>query len=102
MVPRPFTLIFDHGPIGYLEIAAHGHADALAIWFSVEDKPVFVDAGTYLYHSNKSMRDAFRKTALHNTLTLRRTPSSYPSGPFNWSKKASARLIESRHVRPRV
>ena len=93
---QPFVLIFDHGPIGYLGIAAHGHADALSIWLSVGDKPVFVDAGTYRYHSSRLMRDTFRETAVHNTLTLDGIPSSCPSGPFNWSKKASARLIESR------
>ena len=31
----PFVFVFDHGPIGYLSIAAHGHADSLAIWLSV-------------------------------------------------------------------
>jgi hypothetical protein len=25
--------VMDHGPVGYLSIAAHGHADALSLWF---------------------------------------------------------------------
>ena len=57
--------------------------------------PLFVDAGTYLYHSDRRLRDAFRKTAVHNTLTIDGAPSSQPSGPFNWRKKANSRLIAS-------
>jgi uncharacterized heparinase superfamily protein len=94
----PVVLIFDHGPIGYLSIAAHGHADALAVWLSVGNQPVIVDAGTYLYHSNRALRDTFRKTAVHNTLMLDGAPSSRPSGPFNWAKKANARLVASESV----
>ena len=35
----PAVLIFDHGPVGYLSIAAHGHADTLAVWLSVGNQP---------------------------------------------------------------
>jgi uncharacterized heparinase superfamily protein len=89
----PAVLIFDHGPVGYLSIAAHGHADTLAVWLSIGDKPVFVDAGTYLYHSSRSLRDAFRSTVVHNTLTLGGFDSSRPSGLFNWATKANARCL---------
>lgn len=91
----PVVLTFDHGPIGYLSIAAHGHADALSIWLSVGDQPVIVDAGTYLYHSSRDLRDLFRDTAVHNTLRLDSVGSSRPSGPFNWGSKANTRLISS-------
>jgi Heparinase II/III-like protein/Heparinase II/III N-terminus len=89
----PVVLTFDHGPIGYRSIAAHGHADTLSIWLSVGSQPVIVDAGTYLYHSNRDLRDMFRGTAVHNTLSLDGVGSSRPSGPFNWARKANARLI---------
>jgi hypothetical protein len=91
----PVVLTFDHGPLGYLSIAAHGHADTLSIWLSVGSQPVIVDAGTYLYHSNRDLRDLFRDTAVHNTLSLDGIGSSRPSGPFNWDSKANARLISS-------
>ena len=67
---RPGSLIFDHGPVGYLSIAAHGHADTLAVWLSIGTQPVFVDAGTYLYHSSKALRDAFRQPQFTTHLTL--------------------------------
>jgi len=89
----PPVLIFDHGPVGYLSIAAHGHADTLAVWLSIGNQPIFVDAGTYLYHSSRALRDAFRGTAIHNTLTLNDMPSSRPSGPFNWATKANAHCV---------
>jgi hypothetical protein len=92
---QPVVLTFDHGPLGYLSIAAHGHADTLSIWLSIGSQPVIVDAGTYLYHSNRNLRDLFRDTAVHNTLSLDVTGSSCPSGPFNWASKATGRLISS-------
>ena len=60
----PAVLTFDHGPVGYLSIAAHGHADTLAVWLSIGNQPIFVDAGTYRYHSRRVLRDAFRHTAV--------------------------------------
>jgi Heparinase II/III-like protein/Heparinase II/III N-terminus len=89
------VLTFDHGPIGYLSIAAHGHADTLSVWLSVGNQPVIVDAGTYLYHSNRELRDLFRDTPIHNTLCVDGMGSSCTSGPFNWAAKANARLISS-------
>ncbi|MBJ3783123.1 heparinase II/III family protein [Devosia sediminis] len=93
---RETMLAFDHGPLGYLSIAAHGHADALAIWLHVDGQPVIVDAGTYLYHSGGAERDRFRGTAAHNTLEINGTNQSTIVGAFNWSHKARAwRLPEA-------
>ena len=89
----PAVLIFDHGPVGYLSIAAHGHADTLAVWLSVGNQPILVDAGTHKYHSDRVIRDAFRSTIAHNTLTLCGVGSSRPAGPFNWASKAKARCV---------
>ena len=92
---RRLSLTFDHGPLGYLSIAAHGHADALAFTLTLDDQPVFVDAGTYLYHSGDEWRDWFRGTSAHNTLCIDSVDQSSISGPFNWSHKANARLEEA-------
>jgi len=90
---RTTLLAFDHGPLGYLSIAAHGHADALAVWLHIDDMPVLIDAGTYLYHGGHEDRDYFRGTSAHNTLTLDDENQSRISGPFNWSRKAMARRV---------
>ncbi|WP_380058853.1 heparinase II/III family protein (plasmid) [Falsihalocynthiibacter sp. SS001] len=90
---RQSMIAMDHGPLGYLSIAAHGHADALAVWWHVDGQPVFVDAGTYLYHSGGTWRDKFRGTAVHNTLCLAGQNQSKIAGPFNWSRRATATRI---------
>jgi hypothetical protein len=87
------VLVFDHGPLGYLSIAAHGHADALALWLHIGDRPVLIDAGTYLYHSGGGERSYFRGTPAHNTLSIAGTDSSQMTGPFNWGDKATAGLV---------
>jgi hypothetical protein len=92
---RHVRLTFDHGPLGYLSIAAHGHADALALTLSLDGEPVLVDPGTYLYGSGGAWRRWFRSTPAHNTLNLDGASQSVMSGPFNWSEKATARLDEA-------
>jgi hypothetical protein len=86
-------VVLDHGPVGYLSIAAHGHADALAIWLHIDDQPVLVDAGTYLYHAGGDWRTHFRSTPAHNTLSIAGTSSSCMTGPFNWSAKAKTTVL---------
>jgi hypothetical protein len=86
-------LVFDHAPLGYLSIAAHGHADSLSIWLHRNGIPVLVDAGTYLYHAGKEWRSHFRSTPAHNTLCINNTDSSTISGAFNWAQKAKTKLI---------
>lgn len=89
-------VVFDHGPLGYLSIAAHGHADALSLCVSLDGEPLFVDPGTYLYHSGREERDWFRGTPAHNTLNIEGTNQSTISGPFSWSHKAQSRLEDVR------
>lgn len=86
--------VMDHGPLGYLSIAAHGHADTLAVWLHVDGQPVLIDAGTYLYHAGGKWRDYFRSTAAHNTMVIDSQDSSLPAGAFNWATKAKARIVE--------
>jgi uncharacterized heparinase superfamily protein len=87
------VLIFDHGPLGYLGIGAHGHADTLAIWLSIGVQPVFVDAGTCLYGGDSRWRNYFRSTAAHNTVEVLGRSSSVVAGAFNWSRRARGRLL---------
>lgn len=84
-------LVFDHGPLGYGALAAHGHADALSIWLHVGGQPVFVDAGTYLYHGAGLWRDRLRSTAAHNTVTVEDWDQSEITGSFMWHTKHRAK-----------
>ena len=88
-------LVADHGPLGFLSIAAHGHADTLAVWLHVGGRPLLIDAGTYDFAADEEAgwRGHFRGTVAHNTLSLAGEDSSVMTGPFNWSRKANATVL---------
>jgi len=83
-------LVADAGPLGYLSIAAHGHADALSFTLSIGGREFLVDPGTYCYHTRKEWRDYFRGTAAHNTLRLDGLDQSVSGGNFMWTEHAPA------------
>lgn len=83
---------FDCGPLGYLSLAAHGHADSLGVILNVADRPILVDPGTYLYHSGDKWRDYFRSTMAHNTVRIDMLDQSEMTGPFLWGYKAKSCL----------
>ena len=60
----------DHGPHGFLSIAAHAHADALSIELRCGGVEVLVDPGTYTYQGEAAWRSYFRSTIAHNCLEL--------------------------------
>jgi hypothetical protein len=86
-------LLMDFGPLGLGSTAAHGHADALSLWLSIDDDYFLVDAGTYAYHSHPEWRTFFRSTAAHNTACVDGRNQSEMAGRFLWSSKANARLL---------
>ena len=83
-------LIADAGPVGYLSIAAHGHADALAFTLSVGGMEFLIDPGTYAYHTQSRWRWYFRGTIAHNTVCVDGKDQSQSGGNFMWMKKARA------------
>lgn len=89
---RRVHLVFDHGPLGYLSLAAHGHADALALWLSVDGTPVVIDPGTFLYNAGGPMRLRLRESPSHSTLAVAGASQSRASSAFGWSNRAVARL----------
>jgi uncharacterized heparinase superfamily protein len=93
---RCVHLVFDHGPLGLLPLAAHGHADALAVWLSVNGEPVLIDAGTFRYFSGGGARTSLRESLLHNTLAVDGRSQSRASGAFGWMTTASAQLLGFR------
>jgi hypothetical protein len=87
-------LVADCAPLGYLSIAAHGHADALSFTLSSGGEELLIDPGTYAYHTQKLWRDYFRSTAAHNTVQVDRQDQSEIGGNFMWLRKANACLLE--------
>jgi hypothetical protein len=82
-------IVADAGPLGYLSIAAHGHADALAFTLSVSGLPILIDCGTYAYHTQENWRSYFRGTRAHNTLMVDATDQSVAGGKFLWTHHAA-------------
>jgi Heparinase II/III-like protein/Heparinase II/III N-terminus len=80
----------DHGPHGYLSIAAHAHADALSIELRCGGVEVLVDPGTYTYQGEPEWRTYFRSTIGHNCLELAGQSQSVAGGPFMWLSAAAA------------
>jgi uncharacterized heparinase superfamily protein len=86
--PQEASLVFDAALLGYLSIAAHGHADCLSFVFSLSGEQILVDPGTYCYHSDALWRDYFRSTGAHNTVRVDGVDQSEMGGPFMWLRKA--------------
>jgi Heparinase II/III-like protein/Heparinase II/III N-terminus len=79
-------MLIDAGPHGSGR-GGHGHADALSIRLSMNDRRWLVDPGSYLYigpEEDPQVRDKFRGTAAHNTLRVDRLDQETPDGPFSW------------------
>jgi hypothetical protein len=75
---------FDAAPLGFLTIAAHGHADALSFTLTVDGYPLIVDVGTYSYHTDKKWRDYFVSTLAHNTICIDGANQAFHAGPTMW------------------
>ena len=92
--PNEVRIIVDAGPLGYLSIAAHGHADALSFTLSVGGNEVLIDPGTYAYHTHQKWRDYFRGTSAHNTIMVDSEDQSVSGGNFLWLKHAESECLE--------
>ena len=86
-------LLFDCGPHGSLA-CGHAHADALAIDVAARGRTVLVDAGTYTYTGSKELRDWFRSSHAHNTVTVDDRSSSVPGRAFSWNTVARCTALK--------
>lgn len=82
--------VVDCGPLGFLSIAAHGHADALSFTLSAGGTQILVDPGTFAYHTQKKWRNYFRSTFAHNCICVDGADQSAMGGNFMWLSKARA------------
>ncbi|MFO1378444.1 MAG: alginate lyase family protein [Steroidobacteraceae bacterium] len=90
--PDEVLLVADAAPLGFLSIAAHGHADCLSFVLSLGGVQVLVDPGTYCYHSDPTWRAYFKGTSAHNTVRVDGVDQSQSVGAFMWARKAEPEL----------
>ncbi|MCM1037359.1 MAG: heparinase II/III family protein [Bacteroides sp.] len=83
---------FDHAPLGFGSIAAHGHADALSFQLFIDGIQVLADSGTYIYHIDLPARNLLRTTAMHNTVVIDGCEQSEMLGAFLWGRRAATGL----------
>ncbi len=94
-------LILDAGPLGCPVTGAHGHADLLSIQLSAFGQPFVVDPGTYVYTADAALRDHFRGSLAHSTVTIEGSSQARPAGPFAWKERPRASLRD-RALGPRI
>jgi hypothetical protein len=83
-------LFIDSGPLGAFS-GGHGHADALSVQLVVDGRMWLIDPGTYCYVSADGERNAFRRTAAHNTIAVDGASQARPAGPFSWERLPQVR-----------
>ncbi len=96
--PQEIFCLADAGSLGFLGIAAHGHADALSFTLSMGGVPIIIDPGTYVYHADAHWRSYFRGTKAHNTVTVDNLDQSEPGGTFLWKQKAETKVLAWEHT----
>lgn len=87
---RDHHLVLDAGVHGALS-CGHAHADALAITLAVHGVPVVTDPGTGAYVG--ALRDRYRATRAHATVTVDGLDSSEQGTAFRWRTATDARLL---------
>jgi hypothetical protein len=78
-------IVFDFGELGFGSLAAHGHADALAVLVDQGSCSILRDSGTGTYAA--TLRDQFRVTAAHNTVVVDGASQAQPLGPHIWGRR---------------
>ncbi|UXY50307.1 heparinase II/III family protein [Pseudomonas tohonis] len=87
------------GPVGQLGNGGHAHNDQLSLEVFFAGEPFLLDPGTYVYTPLPELRNAFRSTHAHATLSA--APGEQngwlegATGLFSLSRVASARVIRA-------
>ena len=92
------VLTFNHGPLGMPPLYNHGHADALSITLSMNNKEMLVDPGTYRYNGEPEFRNYFKGTRAHNTVTIDGLDQAVQETGFIWSRPHHAQLVKNAEI----
>ncbi|HQZ82041.1 MAG TPA: alginate lyase family protein [Pyrinomonadaceae bacterium] len=92
-MPTDDSLVIDCGGPD-ASSGAHRHADLLSIDLSLRGRSLFVDPGTFSYSGSPEVRERFRSSRSHNTLSVDGRSTSLTAGPFSWKSRANAAAKE--------
>jgi len=92
---REIFMHFDAAPLGYLNVAAHGHADALSFVLHVDGHPVLVDPGSYTDHVHEDMRRYLVGTLAHNTVCVNGKNQAEHVGHTMWLNHYRVNVVSS-------
>jgi Heparinase II/III-like protein/Heparinase II/III N-terminus len=91
---KEIYLHFDAAPLGFLSIAAHGHADALSVILSLDGNSMITDAGTFTYHTHPEWRKYFTSTLAHNTICIDNMDQAEHVGATLWLDHYKTKILE--------
>ncbi len=86
---REASVLFVHGP-QHRHLFSHGHlhADAGSFELEMDDKPLFIDAGTYVYFVDAAAREYFKGGRAHNVPLVDDIETMQSLEPFRWENVA--------------
>lgn len=82
---KSLVTMFDVGPLGKAPGYEHGHSDGLSVQLWIDNKPLLIDSGTFIYNGNPQWRKYFKGSAAHNVLQVDQLDQSRPLGSFRWA-----------------
>jgi hypothetical protein len=85
-------VIVDAGTLGSGS-AGHSHADALSMVAFYDGREVLIDPGTRTYVADPALREQYRGTASHNTVSIDSLEQADPQGPFRWTHPPQVQLL---------
>jgi Heparinase II/III-like protein len=90
-------VVMANSRVGTKGFGNHKHCDQLAVEVSVGTQPLLVDAGSYVYTSDPGARNAFRGTAVHNTVMIdgQEQHDLNPAWLFRLTQRGTASAIET-------
>lgn len=91
--PREIYIHADAAPLGFLSIAAHGHADALSFLMHVDGQVFLADPGTYSYQTDPEWRNYFVSTRAHNTVCIDGQNQALQAGALLWLDHYEAQVL---------
>ena len=94
--PREIYIHADAAPLGFLSIAAHGHADALSFMMHVDGQVFLADPGTYSYQTDPDWRNYFVSTRAHNTVCIDGQNQALQAGALLWLDHYTTQVLSAR------